>query len=106
MKRFILSAAVLVIVGGGMFGGYCADKIARSSGDHPLRVLVLEAGPFLVPTLVQNLPRAGLDVPDPIFPSADNGVPRDLVWGIPGAATCSSSARTPREGHRTGPPRR
>jgi choline dehydrogenase-like flavoprotein len=68
-----------VIVGGGMFGGYCADKIARSSGDHPLRVLVLEAGPFLVPTLVQNLPRAGLDVPDPIFPSADNGVPRDCV---------------------------
>jgi hypothetical protein len=32
---------------------------------------------------VQSLPRAGLDVPDPIFPSADNGVPRDLVWGIP-----------------------
>jgi hypothetical protein len=82
-----------VIVGGGMFGGYCADKIARASGDHPLRVLVLEAGPFLVPTHVQNLPRTGLDVPDPIFPSADNGIPRDLVGASPGAATCSSSAR-------------
>jgi len=72
-----------VIVGGGMFGGYCADKISRSSGDRPLRVLVLEAGPFLVPTHVQNLPQAGLDVPDPIFPSADSGVARDLVWGLP-----------------------
>jgi choline dehydrogenase-like flavoprotein len=72
-----------VIVGGGMFGGYCADKIARSSGNRPLRVLVLEAGPFLVPTHVQNLPRAGLDVPEPILPAADNGVARDLVWGIP-----------------------
>ena len=72
-----------VIVGGGMFGGYCADKIARSSGNRPLRVLVLEAGPFLVPTHVQNLPRAGLDVPAPIIPSMDNGLARDLVWGIP-----------------------
>ena len=72
-----------VIVGGGMFGGYCADKISRSSGPRPLRVLVLEAGPFLVPTHVQNLPQAGLDVPDPIFPSADSGAARDLVWGIP-----------------------
>lgn len=72
-----------VIIGGGMFGGYCADKIARAAGGRPLRVLVLEAGPFLVPTHVQNLPRPGLDVPDPILPSADNGVARDLVWGIP-----------------------
>lgn len=72
-----------VIIGGGMFGGYCADKIARAAGGRPLRVLVLEAGPFLVPTHVQNLPRPGLNVPDPILPSADNGVARDLVWGIP-----------------------
>jgi choline dehydrogenase-like flavoprotein len=72
-----------VIIGGGMFGGYCADRIVRASGNRPLRVLVLEAGPFLVPTHVQNLPRAGLDVPDPILPSADNGVARDLVWGLP-----------------------
>jgi choline dehydrogenase-like flavoprotein len=72
-----------IVVGGGMFGGYCADKIARSSGARPLRVLVLEAGPFLVPTHVQNLPRAGLDVPSPILPADDGGLPRDLVWGIP-----------------------
>lgn len=72
-----------VIVGGGMFGGYCADKLSRSANGRLLRVLVLEAGPFLVPTHVQNLPRAGLDIPAPMFPSADNGTARDLVWGIP-----------------------
>jgi choline dehydrogenase-like flavoprotein len=72
-----------VIIGAGMFGGYCADKIARWAGDRPLRVLVLEAGPFLVPTHVQNLPRSGLNVPSPAYPSSDNGNPRELVWGTP-----------------------
>ena len=72
----------VIIVGAGMFGGYCADKIARSTG-KPLRVLILEAGPFLVPTHIQNLPRAGLNVPPPIYPSDDPGTPRDLVWGVP-----------------------
>jgi choline dehydrogenase-like flavoprotein len=71
-----------IIVGGGMFGGYCADKLSRSAG-RPLRVLVLEAGPFLVSTHVQNLPRAGLNVPSPIYPANDGGTPRELVWGIP-----------------------
>jgi choline dehydrogenase-like flavoprotein len=73
----------VIIVGSGMFGGYCADKIARWRGDRPLRVLVLEAGPFLVPTHVQNLPRAGLDVPSPVLPVNDSGLPRALVWGMP-----------------------
>jgi choline dehydrogenase-like flavoprotein len=72
-----------VIIGGGMFGGYCADKIFRSEAGRPMRVLVLEAGPFLVCTHVQNLPSAGLDVPGWILPSTDNGLARDLVWGMP-----------------------
>jgi choline dehydrogenase-like flavoprotein len=72
-----------IIIGSGMFGGYCADKIARSSGEHPLRVLVLEAGPFLVPTHVQNLPHVGLDVPSARLPANDDGQPRNLVWGMP-----------------------
>lgn len=72
-----------VIIGAGMFGGYCAEKIFRFGAPRNLRVLVLEAGPFLVPTHVQNLPRIGLNVPNPIFPSADNGEARELVWGMP-----------------------
>jgi hypothetical protein len=72
-----------VIIGAGMFGGYVADKIARSSDGRPLRVLLLEAGPFLVPTHVQNLPRPGLNVPSAVLPSSDDGMPRELVWGLP-----------------------
>jgi GMC oxidoreductase len=73
-----------VVIGAGMFGGYCAEKIFRGVGaPSNLRVLVLEAGPFLVSTHVQNLPRIGLNVPDPIYPSADKGQARELVWGMP-----------------------
>jgi hypothetical protein len=72
-----------VVIGGGMFGGYCAEKIYRFGAANNLKILVLDAGPFLVPTHVQNLPDIGLDVPDPIAPWTDTGMPRDLVWGIP-----------------------
>lgn len=72
-----------VVIGAGMFGGYCADKIFRFGQAAGLKVLVLDAGPFLVGTHVQNLPDAGLNVPDPITPANDPGVARDLVWGIP-----------------------
>jgi hypothetical protein len=72
-----------VIIGGGMFGGYCADKIYRLGAQNNLKVLVLEAGPFLIPTHYQNLPDIGFDVPDPLLPSNDPGVARDLVWGMP-----------------------
>jgi hypothetical protein len=72
-----------VIIGAGMFGGYCADKIYRLGASNNLKVLVLDAGPFLIPTHVQNLPNVGLNVPDPLLPANDPGVARDLVWGMP-----------------------
>lgn len=72
-----------IVIGGGMFGGYCAEKIYRLGATNGLKVLVLDAGPFLVPTHVQNLPDVGLDVPNPIYPGNDPGIARDLVWGIP-----------------------
>jgi GMC oxidoreductase len=71
-----------VVIGAGMFGGYCADKIYRSGAANNLKVLVLDAGPFLVATHVQNLPEIGLNVPDPLNPASDPGVARDLVWGM------------------------
>jgi choline dehydrogenase-like flavoprotein len=72
-----------VVIGAGMFGGYCADKIFRFGQANGLKVLVLDAGAFLVPTHVQNLPNAGLNVPGPITPANDPGFARELVWGIP-----------------------
>lgn len=51
-----------VAIGPGMFGGYCAEKIFRLGEANGLKVLLLDAGPFLVPTHVQNLPSIGLNV--------------------------------------------
>jgi len=70
-----------VVLGGGMYGAYCAAKIYRS---HPnKRVLLLDAGSFLVSEHVQNLGLIGLGVPPPIAPASDPGVARALVWGLP-----------------------
>jgi hypothetical protein len=39
----------VVVIGAGMYGGYIADKIYRHGEDIGLRVLVLDAGAFLLP---------------------------------------------------------
>jgi choline dehydrogenase-like flavoprotein len=56
----------VIIVGSGMYGGYCAAKLFEfgfSAPSPPPRVLVLESGPFLITQHVQNLPRLGsLDI--------------------------------------------
>src|SRR5262249_20065154 len=71
----------VVVLGAGMFGGYLADRIFRKSNK---RVLVLDAGPFLVPSHLQNLPGIGLFAPGAIDPSSgDAQKARNLVWGMP-----------------------
>src|SRR3954470_13327565 len=72
-----------VVIGAGMFGGYCADKIYREGAASGLKILVLDAGPFLVPTHLQNLPNIALYAPDPLLPSSDPHAARNLVWGMP-----------------------
>src|SRR3954453_23324723 len=83
----------VIVVGSGVYGGYCAEKGFR----RRKRVLVLEAGPFLVSEHVQNLARIGLNVPQPVLPeSPEAAQARELVWGIvwrgkqifPGQAYC------------------
>lgn len=70
-----------IVIGAGMYGAYCATKIFRR---HPgKRILLLDAGRFLVSEHVQNLARIGLNVPAAISPWSDPGVARELVWGIP-----------------------
>src|SRR5919108_2214025 len=71
-----------VVIGAGMFGAYCAEKLYRHAN---LRVLVLDAGSFLVSEHVQNLSRIGLNVPGAIqvaFNAQDPGT-RERVWGTP-----------------------
>ena len=72
-----------VVIGAGMFGGYCAEKIFRLGASRGLKVLILDAGPFLVPTHLQNLPNLNLYAPDPLLPANDPHISRNLVWGMP-----------------------
>ena len=69
-----------IIVGAGMYGAAVATKLYRLTGR---RILVLDAGPFLIPEHVQNMAQIGFGVPGAIPPGADPGVARDLVWGMP-----------------------
>ncbi len=70
-----------IVLGSGMFGAYCAEKIYRQGAASNKRVLVLEAGSFLVSEHVQNLARIGLNVASSV--TSDPGVPRETVWGLP-----------------------
>jgi hypothetical protein len=81
----------VVVVGAGAYGGYLAAKLAEFQPQR--RVLVLEAGPFLVGEHVQNLGPVGLGVPPAIDPAQDPGEARELVRGRPGAATPRSRGR-------------
>lgn len=71
-----------VVIGGGMFGAYCAEKIYRISNS---KVLVLDAGSFLVSEHVQNLARIGLNSGKTVaVPSnAQDPGTRERVWGSP-----------------------
>jgi choline dehydrogenase-like flavoprotein len=75
----------VVIIGAGMFGGYIADKLYRQGEHIGLRVLLLDAGSFLIPTHTQNLPRLGLVAPGEqvVARNGDDPGAQNLVWGHP-----------------------
>src|SRR5260221_10186938 len=62
-----------------------ADKLYRNGKSIGLRVLVIEAGSFLLPTHVQNMPRLGLNSPAErvVATDAQDPGPQNLVWGHP-----------------------
>ena len=86
-----------IVIGGGMFGAYCAEKIYRHGPN--LRVLVFDAGALLVTEHVQNLSRIGLDAAGTVTVAKNSDDPgtRNRVWGspwrsqvgFPGLAYCS-----------------
>jgi choline dehydrogenase-like flavoprotein len=71
----------VVIVGGGSFGGALAQHLLYRDTYQNHRVLILEAGPFVLAEHVQNLPTLGLFPPPPT--TIDPGVPRAEIWGLP-----------------------
>src|SRR5262245_26581615 len=71
----------LVIVGGGSFGGALAHHLFLNDTSHAHRLLVLEAGPFVLPEHFQNLPLPGFGPAGPT--ENDPHVLRSEVWGLP-----------------------
>src|SRR4051794_5047672 len=70
-----------VVIGAGMFGGYCAEKLYREGTPLGLRVLLLDAGCFELPGHIQNLPPLGGNLGAPAVRTVDNGV-QNAVWGM------------------------
>src|SRR5258708_10294366 len=66
-----------IVLGGGSFGAVVAAHLFNLDRTHSHRILVLEAGPLVLPEHVQNLP------PDFSPPGKDNP---GTVWGQPWAS--------------------
>ena len=49
----------VIVVGGGTFGSIIAERLLLNDPTHSRRILVLEAGPFVLPEHWQNLPFMG-----------------------------------------------
>lgn len=81
----------VVVIGAGMYGGYCATELYnfsitnntfRAKQRQPLRILLLEAGPFIALEHVQNLPDVGFGIPGiENVGSGTNPPVRENVWG-------------------------
>lgn len=75
----------VIVVGGGTFGSVIAEHLFVTDSTRSRRILVLEAGPFVLPEHVQNLPFMGGD-PDMRTPwqSHDDLKYRGLLFAIGG----------------------
>ncbi len=81
----------VIVIGGGTFGSVVAEHLLATDATRSRRILVLEAGPFVLPEHAQNLPFGGgapdLRVPWTSHPSLDyKGLifaigGRSLTWG-------------------------
>jgi choline dehydrogenase-like flavoprotein len=75
-----------IVIGAGMFGGYFAEKLYRLGARSALRILLLEAGAFLFPTHIQNLPQQlGGKIGGPNYLRArdDASGAQNVIWGMP-----------------------
>jgi hypothetical protein len=49
----------MIVIGGGTFGAVVAEHLFIADATRSRRILVLEAGPFVLPEHVQNMPFQG-----------------------------------------------
>src|SRR5205823_5447761 len=79
----------VVVIGAGMFGGYIAEKLYRHANNIGLRVLVVEAGDFLLPTQCRTCRGSGSGLQPSRSSRSMRRIRERRTWsgGIPGAAT-------------------
>ncbi len=65
----------VIVIGGGSFGPITAQHLYAQDPTRTRRILVLEAGRYVLPEHVQNLPPLGL--------GTGVGDPRSVAWGLP-----------------------
>ena len=70
----------VVVIGAGMFGAYCAEKIYRNGEKALLRVLVLDAGTHLVSEHAQNLSPMDIVAPGAALVRTNNEQVAGLEW--------------------------
>src|SRR5712664_4076726 len=76
----------VVVIGAGMFGGYCAEKLYRLGGRSALRILMVDAGAFLLQSHIQNLPQqlgGKVGGPNYLRRRDDASGAQNVVWGMP-----------------------
>jgi choline dehydrogenase-like flavoprotein len=76
----------VVVIGAGMYGAYCAEKLYRAGSSSALRILVVDAGAFLLPSHIQNLPQQlGGKVGGPSYLRTrdDASGAQNVIWGMP-----------------------
>src|ERR1700738_2549645 len=76
----------VVVIGAGMFGGYCAEKLYRLGGRAALRILMLDAGAYLLQSHIQNLPQqlgGKVGGPNYLRTRDDASGAQNVVWGMP-----------------------
>lgn len=75
-----------VIIGAGMFGGYCAERLYRHGGSAALRILLLDGGALLLQSHIQNLPQqlgGKVGGPDALRSRDDASGTQNVIWGMP-----------------------
>ena len=75
-----------VVIGAGMFGAYCAEKLYRLGRASALRILLVDAGAFLLQSHIQNLPQqlgGKIGGPNYLRTRDDTSGAQNVIWGMP-----------------------
>lgn len=76
----------VVVIGAGMFGAYCAEKLYRLGSASALRILLLDAGALLLQSHIQNLPQqlgGKVGGPNYLRTRDDASGAQNVIWGMP-----------------------